>query len=303
MRHIIPLEDFLFESKRTAKENYLDRGLISENNFNLFLEVDTTPTKKFIDSMCQYFVNGSHKEDIISAFTQAIPLFTKGIIKVDIKSIKTLDELLTIVDEKSSHKTRSSIRDEAKEGATVVYEDGRYKILRIDTREASLIYGKGTKWCISANNDVGGHQAFDTYYAEGCNNIYFIISKNNNMDDPLYKVAVVVSPHGVLSAWDSKDKEIGFSETMKILGVDKSIFKYTGYVHNFETKKEVEITLNGMGYSIKDYKLGIAFKIDNPKREVRICKLLNRLVDAEKEYYSQIPQILYDYNNDLDRIN
>ncbi len=48
-----------------------------------------------------------------------------------------------------------------------------------------------------------------------------------------------------------------------------------------DTEKEVKEFLTSIGYSIKDYKLGIAFQTDNPKREIRIGKLLNKENQSE----------------------
>ena len=45
-------------------------------------------------------------------------------------------------------------------------------------------------------------------------------------------------------------------------------------------EKEIERFLNYKHYEIKDYKLGIAFQRDNPKREVRIGKLLQKFGDT-----------------------
>jgi len=231
MNYIIPIEDFLFESKRTAKENFLDRGLISEEDFNLFLDVDTTPTKKFIDSMCMYYSQGSSKEEVIETFQKAIPMFTRNIVKVDIKSVKTLDELKSLVDEKQDYKTRSEIREEARDGATVVYEDDTQKVYLIETKEASIIYGKGTKWCTSIEDvsATGLKNQFNQYYHSLKVSLYYILSKVRPQSDPLYKVAIVVPPNekrNVESTWNSKDKKIDFKKTLNILDLDESIFKY-----------------------------------------------------------------------------
>ena len=46
------------------------------------------------------------------------------------------------------------------------------------------------------------------------------------------------------------------------------------------TQKDIERVLNTLGYKIKDYGLGMAYQIDNPKRVVRIGKLLNSVGDT-----------------------
>jgi len=59
-----------------------------------------------------------------------------------------------------------------------------------------------------------------------------------------------------------------------------------------ETEKEVKEFLSTVGYTIKDYKLGIAFQTDNPKREIRIGKILNK----EKQ-----PELLNKFQVDINR--
>jgi hypothetical protein len=46
------------------------------------------------------------------------------------------------------------------------------------------------------------------------------------------------------------------------------------------TQKEIERILNTNGYSIKNYNLGIAYETKNPKREIRIGKILNKIGDT-----------------------
>ena len=59
-----------------------------------------------------------------------------------------------------------------------------------------------------------------------------------------------------------------------------------------QTQIKVEQFLSSINYSIKDYKLGIAFQTDNPKREIRIGKLLQK----EKQ-----PDLLKMFNEDTNR--
>lgn len=229
-------DDYLLESKNSAKIAYLDRGLISNELFDEFLSFDASPTKKFIDSMCKFYVAGSSSEEIIETFQKAIPMFAKNIIKVDINSLRTLNELQELLKEKSTYKTRSSIREEAKDGAKIVYEDDSWTVYLIETESAAVKYGKGTKWCISAKKD----NMFQTYYHDNEETIYFVISKIKPSSDPMYKVAVVVetAKHKPVG-WDSSDNAFndpalgivmsGERYIVEDLGLDDSIFKYIPY--------------------------------------------------------------------------
>ncbi len=228
MNYIISLEAFLFESKRTAKETYLDRGLISEETFNEFLDIDTTPTKKFIDTMCKFYSQGASKEEIISIFQKAIPMFIRNIIKVDIKSVKSLGELKGLIEEKQDYKTRSEVRDGARDGAEITFQNSRFTVRYITTREASVIYGTGTKWCISSKGDDRHWNG----YNEAGSSFYFIIDNKLNEYDPRYKIAVQFTSDKDVNVWNAIDNDeemtnriVGLEYIYK-QGIPDTAFKY-----------------------------------------------------------------------------
>jgi len=167
MKNIKSIEQFLFESKSSAKKRFLDRGLISEEVFNAFLEIDTTPTKKFIEKMCEFFVAGSSEEEVIETFTKA----TQSKIKIDISLIKSLSELNDILSQEGLTGSRDRVKVKPNEkGVEITYEDDRFTVLYITTKEASKKYGSGTTWCISAN----GNNMFNEYYKNRNSRFYFI---------------------------------------------------------------------------------------------------------------------------------
>ena len=220
MKNIKSLQEFLFESKSSAKKRFLDRGLVSEEIFERFLEIDTTPTKKFIEKMCEFFVAGSSEEEIIETFEKAISLSERNILTFDISLIKSLSELQTLISTKEDYKSRS----EKKAGVEVVFEDSRFKVVRPKTKEEAILYGKDTEWCISALKK----NQFDNYYHREKLTIYIIIDKILNDRSPLSKIAVLVdSDNKIHSTWDSNDKKVDFDETMEDISfIDIDIFKY-----------------------------------------------------------------------------
>ena len=63
----------------------------------------------------------------------------------------------------------------------------------------------------------------------------------------------------------------------EIMGGQQRVYVPVGsYSLENESYLKIKKYLNSVGYDIKDYKLGIAFQIDNPKREIRIGKILNK---------------------------
>jgi hypothetical protein len=167
MKNIKSIEQFLFESKATAKKRFLDRGLVSEEVFDRFLEVDITPTKKFIEKMCEFFVAGSTQEDIMQTFTKA----TQSKIKFDISLIKSLSELNDILSQEGLTGSRDRVKVKPNEkGVEITYEDDRFTVLYITSMSASKKYGSGTTWCISANEK----NMFNEYYKKRNSRFYFI---------------------------------------------------------------------------------------------------------------------------------
>jgi hypothetical protein len=225
MKNIKSIEQFLFESKATAKKRFLDRELISEEIFNTFLEIDTTPTKKFIEKMCEFFVSGSSEGEVIETFQKAISLSERQILSFDISLIKSLSELQTLISEKEDYKSRS----ERKSNIEVVYEDSRFKVVRPKTKEEAILYGKDTEWCISVSREGSSvKNQFDNYYHRENLTIYIIIDKTKNDRSPYSKIAVLVDEYNKInSTWDSNDKEVNFNLTMSRISFNQtSIFKY-----------------------------------------------------------------------------
>ena len=126
--------------------------------------------------------------------------------KIDIDGYKTFDELKSVVDEYKGVKSGKELKAEAKiNGAEKVFENDQWKVYWIKTVEASKLLGKGTKWCISAEND----NAFDRYNKK--NNIYILINNNE-------KYAVIVNVNGEIITYNSADKVISnFTELKSIL--------------------------------------------------------------------------------------
>jgi len=220
MKNIKSIEEFLFESKSSAKKRFLDRGLISDEVFNTFLEVDITPTKKFIEKMCEFFVAGSSEEEVIETFEKAISFSERQILSFDISLISSIQELQNLISTKENYQSRS----EKKSGVEVVYEDSRFKVVRPKTEEEAILYGKDTEWCISALKD----NQFNKYYHKQNLTIYIIIDKTLNDRSPYSKIAVLVDEYNnIHSTWDSTDKRVDFDDVMRKIDLSIiGIFKY-----------------------------------------------------------------------------
>src|SRR5437879_1808473 len=109
--------------------------------------------------------------------------------------------------------------------AKKIYEDARFTIIMPLTPNASCIYGNGTKWCISST-------ASRNYFKQYLNNLInflFILDRNKDETDPLYKVAFAIYPNNRIEAFNAEDQRIDYKVFLKNTKLDPAIFEYKKY--------------------------------------------------------------------------
>ena len=89
----------------------------------------------------------------------------------DIYSYSTYNALEFYVMHISSIMTKKDLRDIVHEETTVHYDNGEWKIVTPLTMRASNYYGRGTKWCTSADEN----NQFETYRVRG--SLFYILGK------------------------------------------------------------------------------------------------------------------------------
>lgn len=116
--------------------------------------------------------------------------------KTDINSYQSIGELSQALD----NYTKKPRRDYQKvQGGNVVYDDGRFFIVNPQTHSASCYYGKGTKWCTTADSDY----QFNRYNDDG--KLFYILDRTKSTSDPNYKIALLKKFDGEESFWDAQD--------------------------------------------------------------------------------------------------
>jgi len=88
---------------------------------------------------------------------------------------RPLEEFEEFMEESRSAISNSQKRSSGKSGAKLIYSDSDWKVYHITTYEASVYYGKGTKWCISGIEK--GKEYFDDYHSNGIE-FYFYINRS-----------------------------------------------------------------------------------------------------------------------------
>ena len=138
-------------------------------------------------------------DEKISKLSNAVKRFdsiSSNLPITDLYQYKSDDQLYSALDE-YENKQRRVVRQV--EGGNVVFEDDKFFVVNPLNHKTSCYYGKGTKWCTSAEEN----NQFNRYNEDG--KLFYIIDKRLKTDDPYYKVALLNKFEGDKSWWDAKD--------------------------------------------------------------------------------------------------
>jgi len=141
-------------------------------------------------------------EENLSKVAQALKKFEKissNLPITDLFQYKNIGQLLSALSEYYNRQRRVVNKVE---GGNVVYDDGRYFVVNPLTHDSSCYYGKGTKWCTSADTD---HQ-FKKYNEDG--KLFYILDKNATTNDKFYKVALLQKFDGDRTYYDALDETV-----------------------------------------------------------------------------------------------
>ena len=182
------LKEFLneiFSINEGRLENLKSRfeNKISDEDIDKLNENDPSNSKKYLEWMIIQRINGHTFQDIIPT----VELFDKSSQRLKIKDIYRYKDLKDLENElKNLKPSKTKKKQEIKsEGSQRIYEDDEVLILRMDSKNACVSYGKGTKWCITMENAP----YYENYSREGAI-FYFLLSKI--YDDQRSKIAIAV---------------------------------------------------------------------------------------------------------------
>tara|TARA_Y100000034_G_scaffold130941_1_gene190596 strand:+ start:2160 stop:3752 length:1593 start_codon:yes stop_codon:yes gene_type:complete len=109
---------------------------------------------------------------IVNQFHKLVPYLRNK----DLYSYKSVSEVESALKDAMRKKEaidhKKALKDAAKKGGRVLWTNGDVTVIRPLTREASCLFGKQTKWCISASK---GQNAFLSYSAEGTSFYFFFL--------------------------------------------------------------------------------------------------------------------------------
>jgi len=166
-------------------------------------------------------------EDNFSKISQALDKFQKvstNLPITDLFQYKNLGQLLSVLSEYEGKERRVVKKVE---GGNVVYDDGRFFVVNPLTHDSSCYYGKGTKWCTTADSD---HQ-FNRYNQDG--KLFYILDRTAPSNNKFYKVALLQKFDGDKTYYDALDTTInggwifGTNKLNEILGSVDDYIKST----------------------------------------------------------------------------
>ncbi len=283
-KQFLTYQEFLNEGLNSSRKAFLSTGKIGPEDFERLTTLDVTPTKKYLDSICRFFLEG-HSEEEIKTYIEKFNTLGSNLPKKDI-NLYSFEELKSSLDSYTSKNQKDKL---VTKDIEVVYEDERFFIVRPETFEQSAKYGRGTKWCITAT-DGTGEEAWKGYRQLGIT-FYFVTDKSLLPKNPLYKVAIAVDKEGQIkydsnSTVNSLNEEIDGEEYIEDNYLPRELFvpKEIPLLEKWDIdlsqyKDGVYLESIQVPYDIKEFRgfkeeLGLDIKQMNKGLSFMLCKSL-----------------------------
>ena len=207
-------EDFLNKFIFWVAKNYLDEG------------DGVQPYDLSIKKMFDDHSGISRFADLVTVLEKYADNVERGLIPKDqgdiykLKSFADIKKLNTAAEEVI---TKSKEKEMAKAGAEVVIDGDNFFLVRPTTEEASCLFGRNTRWCISATKS---RNYFNQYVGEG-KAFYFLRNENLPNDHIYKKIAFVVDNDSMESMepyeiYDAEDNSIDMDEVVS--AIQENIF-------------------------------------------------------------------------------
>jgi hypothetical protein len=235
---------YIIENVRQAK-TYLSQGKLSQDELKQLIEIDPTPTRKYVGWMAKQWIakTVADIDDLMSTIEQYNTFITKGKANTkDINQFKSFEDLKKEVDSINQSGTGVSASDLESDYETIT-DNSDLLIIAPHTHEASRKLGlskfafrdcsdDGTKdstWCTTYK----APDHFNDYYYKQNITLYYIRVKSLQMKSKLEKafpnkhkqmevVALAVFDNGKIDGYDGLDKRMSPREIKaftKIIGI------------------------------------------------------------------------------------
>lgn len=183
---------------------------------NKYVPFMVAQTKDWLEWFKEELERNTFKEmfDIITEFEE---LSQRNLLEnKDIYSYSSNQDIVDEIKLAREKVTRSEVK---KKETLVLHEDEKWLVLQPLTSRSSNMYGKSTKWCVATED-----HNFKKYYKDYTQNgtLVFLIDKSVKEKDTRNERFSKVAFHqykdkdNSLTLWDSKDKQLGVQEAMKV---------------------------------------------------------------------------------------
>lgn len=215
---------------------YIKQGLISEEDIAFLATLDPSRTQKYLPFIIKSYLAGAGLDVLRNRVSEYDTLLHRNLVdRKDINSFKTFRQFDEYVQQQNNIKSARQEKRDAKKQAEIILNNEDLFIVCPQSHAASCIYGAGTKWCITMDSPVH----FEMYQFQQLVTFYFIQVRSDaikaQLEEDLYKLAVVVYRDGRISVYDSKDSQVAGinirwqkfvppDELFFTLGVDASLF-------------------------------------------------------------------------------
>lgn len=189
--------------------------------------MDPTKTNKYLPFMIKCtadwveWINNELKNETFKEMFEVIKDFEdlcqRNLLEnKDIYSYESNQDIIEAVKSAKEKVTRSEVK---KKETEVLYEDDRWLVLYPLTTRSSNLYGKGTKWCVSSEDNNYG-KYYKQYTENGC--LIFVIDKTVKESEYRSNIFAKVAFHNDrkkndgITLWDIKDVQMGVGNAMKV---------------------------------------------------------------------------------------
>jgi hypothetical protein len=220
---------YILENVKQAKM-YVDQGKLSKEELEELIQIDPTPTRKFVGWMAKQWINKTVTDinDLRNTIEEFNTFLEKGKTKTkDINQFKSFSDLYKEVDELNKTGEGISVKDLESDYDTVL-DNSDLLIMSPHTHEASRKLGlshfafrdcgggiKDSSWCTTYK--APNH--FNDYYYKKNVTFYYIKVKSQQMIEQFKKafpkrwknmvvVALAVLDNGKIDGYDGLDRQI-----------------------------------------------------------------------------------------------
>jgi hypothetical protein len=233
-------KNHILENVKQAKQ-LVDSGKISSDELKQLIQIDPTPTRKFVGWMAKQWASKTVTDidDLRNNIEEFNTFLEKGKAKTkDINQFKTFKDLTNEVDTINKTGEAVSLKDLESDYETIV-DNSELLIMVPHTHEASRKLGltrfsfrdcgDGTKdsaWCTTYK----APDHFNDYYYKHNVTFYYVRIKSNELLDKLTSefpkrgkamavVALALLDSGKIDAYDGNDKQLSKNEIQRFLDI------------------------------------------------------------------------------------